>query len=192
MMRILAAAMVISLALSTAACGGGSDDDAPTATLAPVETSEPTTALPSDAIRSLNLDDAASVQEFASEIGGTYVQANVLYADVTGDEVEDAIVPLSSDGSLGDVGFIVVTLEGEGDVVEALRYDAREFGVSARIEDGKLVAVEPVPGPDDPFCCPSQIRTTTWVGDGGAGLTEESSVVEDQPANGVTPAAEED
>jgi hypothetical protein len=192
-MRRLPAALLVSLALAIAACGGGSDDDDdPTATLPPVETAAPTAAGPSDAIRSLDLEQADAVQAFAAEIGGTYVQTNVLYADVTGDDVEDAVVPLSSGGSLGDVAFIVVTLEGETGVAEVLRHDAREFGVSVRIDDGRLVAVEPVPGPDDPFCCPSQIRTTTWVGDGGTGLTEESSVVEDNPPDGTTPGAEED
>jgi len=54
------------------------------------------------------------------------------------------------------------------------------------------VSIQPVPGPDDPECCPSQLRTTTYAGDGGSGLTEESSVVEDNPAGGVkTPSTED-
>ena len=60
------------------------------------------------------------------------------------------------------------------------------------IEDEKLVSVEPVPGPDDPECCPSQIRTTTYAGDGGTGLTQESSVVGENPAGGAkTPSDDE-
>ena len=171
--------------LAFAACGGGSDDDDPTSAPSPAATSEPTSDEPSDAIRSVDLQNAAVVSGFVDEIGGTYVQANVLYADVTGDAVEDAVIPLSSGGTLGDVAFIVATLEGEDDVAEALAIDAREFGVSVRIEDGKLIATEPVPGPDDPECCPSQVRTTTYAGDGRTGLTVESSVVEGNPAGGV-------
>ena len=77
------------------------------------------------------------------------------------------------------------------DVVEVLKVDAREFGIAANIEDGALVTTEPVPGPDDPECCPSQIKTTTYVGDGGSSLTELSSVVEPNPAGGAkTPTAQ--
>lgn len=179
--------------LGLAACGGGSDDDDPTPTSAPAETAEPTSSEPSESIRSVDLESAPVVSTFIDETGGTYVQANVLYADITGDGVEDAVIPVSSGGTLGDVAFMVATLEGEDDVAEALSIDAREFGVSVRIEDGKLVTVEPVPGPDDPECCPSQIRTTTYAGDGGTGLTEESSVVEDNPAGGIkSPSPVED
>ena len=190
MYRIPAVLLLIPLVLTIVACGAGSEDDStPTA---PAATAEPTSDAPYDEIRSIDLESTPAVQEFLGEIGGTYVQDNVLYADVTGDNVEDAVAPLSSGGTLGDIAFIVVTAEGD-DVTATLAVDAREFGISVRIEDGKLVTVEPSPGPDDPNCCPSQIRTTTYVGDGGTGLVEESSIVGENPAGGAkTPAAEEE
>ncbi len=184
------AALLFVFAIMIVACGGGSDDDAkPTA---PVATAEPTSGAPSDEIRSIDLEGTAAVQEFLGEIGGTYVQDNVLYADVTGDNVEDAVAPLASGGTLGDVAFIVVS-PADGGVTEVLSVDAREFGISVGIEGGKLVTGEPVPGPDDPNCCPSQIRTTTYVGDGGTGLAEDSSTVGENPAGGAkTPSMEDD
>jgi hypothetical protein len=203
MRRLCAAALTLMLPLmlvTAAACDGGSDDDdEPTATSSPAETAEPTSNGASGEIRSVDLESAPAVDAFIEELGGTYEQSSVLYADVTGDDIEDATIPVSSGGTLGDIGFIVVTLDdgdeadGEASVSEALSVDAREYGVSVSIEDGKLVSVEPVPGPDDPECCPSQIRTTTYEGDGGTGLTEESSVVEENPEGGVkTPTTDED
>lgn len=187
-MRHISAAVLIVLTLALAACGGGGDDDDdPTPTLAPIATAEPTEIVPSDEIRSIDLESEPAIASFIDEMNGTYVQTNVLYADVTGDGVEEAVVPLSSDGTLGDVALIVVTPDGEG-VSEILAVDAREFGIAARVDDGTLVTTEPVPGPDDPFCCPSQIRTTTYAGDGGTGLTEASSVVAPNPSSEPTPA----
>ena len=114
MRRLPAATLTMMLPVmlvTAAACGGGSyDDDDPTATSAPAETAEPTSSEPSGAIRGVNLESAPVVASFIDEIGGTFVQANVLYADVTGDNVEDATIPVSSGGTLGDIGFIVVTL----------------------------------------------------------------------------------
>jgi hypothetical protein len=192
MRRLPAAALLVAIALAVAACGGGSDDnDDPTPTSAPIETTEPTSG-PSDAIRSVELQSAPAVAGFIDEIGGTYVQGNVLYADVTGDGAEDAVIPLSSGGTLGDVGFIVASLSGD-QVEGTLSVDAREFGVAVSIgEDGKLVSVEPVPGPDDPECCPSQVRTTIYAGDGDRGLTVESSEITANPAGGPKTPTQED
>jgi hypothetical protein len=190
MLRVPAAALLFTLVVSFAACGGGSDDDDPTPTTEPAATAEPTSGAPSDAIRSIDLESTQAVQDFVAEIGGTYVQANVLYADLTDDNIEDAVVPLSSDGTLGDVGFIVVTPEGDDDASELLSVDASEFGVSVGIEGGKLVTVEPVPGPDDPNCCPSQIKTTIYAWDGDE-LAVESETTAENPAGGAkTPSAE--
>jgi hypothetical protein len=183
--------MLLPLLISLAACGGGDDDDGVTPTAVPAATAVSTTGVPSDEIRSVDLERASVVETYASEIGGTYVQANVLYADVTGDGVEDAVIPLSSGGTLGNVALLVVTPDGSG-VLEVLRVDAREFGVTASVDDGALVTVEPVPGPDDPLCCPSQIRTTTYAGDGSVGLVEESSIVAPNTAGSETPATGED
>jgi hypothetical protein len=177
--------------MAFAACDGGGDDgDDPTTVPTSAATAEPTAAGPSDAIREIDLESEPAVQSVVDEMGGTYEQANILYADVTGDGVEDAIVPLSSGGTLGDVALIVVALAGDG-VEEILTVDAREFGITANVVDDALVTYEPVPGPDDPFCCPSQVRTTTYAGDGATGLTVESEVV-GPPDGASTPPVGED
>ena len=183
--------LLLACVIVLAGCDGGGDDgDDPTPVPTSSATAEPTSAAPSDAIRSIDLESQPAVQGFVDEMGGTYEQINVLYADVTGDSVEDAIVPLSSGGTLGDVALIVVTPADDG-IEEILSVDAREFGIAADIVGDALVTYEPVPGPDDPLCCPSQLRTTTYVGDGATGLSVESEIVAPSDSE-ATPAAGQD
>lgn len=191
-MRRMLPPLLTALVIALAACGGGGgDDDDPTPALTSLPTALPTGAGPSDAIRSIDLESTPPVQSEIARLGASYVQANVLYADVTGDGVEDAIVPLSSGGTLGDVAVIVVTPANDGDgVEEILTIDSDGFGISAHVLDGNLVTYEPMPGPDDPLCCPSEIRTTTYVGDGGTGLAVLSTVV--GPPDGASTPAPED
>ena len=106
---------------------------------------------------------------------GLYVQDNVLYADLTDDGEEEAVVPISSGGTLGDVGFVVLT-ESEGALEALLTATPQAGGVSVNIEDGRVVAVEAAPGPDDPECCPSQLRTTVYAWDGEELAVESSTV----------------
>lgn len=169
MLRRPAVALLV-LGAALAACGGGGGDDAtptssaetPGATAA--ASAEPRT--PSGDIRSRDLEETDAVQALLDTTGGTYVQDSVLYADVTDDGAEEAVVPVSSGGTLGDVGFTVLALAD--DSIEALLTvtPVGGGGVSVDIEDGKVIAVEPAPGPDDPECCPSQLRTTVYAWDG--------------------------
>ena len=169
-----------------AGCGGGGGDDAtPTS---PVETPAATPASspgPSGFIRRLELLTLDAVQALLVRTGGTLVQSSVLYADLTGDGAEDAVVPVSSGGTLGDVAFIVLKI-GDNYVIETpLTVEAAGGGsLSVRIEGGQLVVIEPVPGPDDPECCPSMLRRTTY-GWNGAALAIVDVTTEPNPMAGV-------
>jgi hypothetical protein len=176
MVRRPAVALMVALPLLLAACDG--DDgggDTPTTTVeTPGTTAEAT--LPPEGIRALDLRSSEAVQDLLDVTGGLYVQDNVLYTDLTGDGDEEAVVPVSSGGTLGDVGFIVLT-EAEGALEALLTATPQTGGVSVVVVDGKVFAVEAVPGPDDPECCPSQLRTTVYAWDGEE-LAVESSTVE--------------
>jgi hypothetical protein len=191
-MRVLCAGMALfATSLLAAGCGGGGDDGAePTHTAAVSETPAPEaseTPANASAIRAADLEGAAPVQDFADVTGGTFEQANVLYADVTDDGIEEAVVPLSSGGTLGDVGFVVLRLAAD-DLEAILTVTPQEGdGISVNIGDGTLVAVEPVPGPDDPECCPSQLRTTIYAWDGEALVVESSEVAPATPDAAATP-----
>jgi hypothetical protein len=170
--------------LAASACDGDSGGDEASPTPATPAATAVTTPTDPDAIRSLDLERTTDVQVLLQQTGGTYTQANVLYADLTDDGAEEAVVPVSSGGTLGDIAFIVLTPGGDSARALLMVVPAGANGVAVSIEGGKLVATEPVPGPDDPECCPSQIRTTVYVWDGSA-LNVESSVTGPNPGGGV-------
>ncbi len=176
------------LALAAAACNGGGDDDATPTPGSP--TAAATTSTPaaestiSNIIRELDLQAVPEVQALLADTGGQYVQTNVLYADLTDDGIEEAIVPIGSGGTLGFVGFIVLTPDGDG--ARALVTE-KAGGAGMGIElgdDGRLAQIEPVPGPDDPECCPSMLRRTTY-GWNGAALAIVDVTTEPNPMAGV-------
>jgi hypothetical protein len=188
--RLLAAALIaFTLTLTFTACDGdGGDGDEPTprtsatsdAGRTPTE-EQTTTPSEADAIRDVDLDDVDEVVAIQEETSGTFVQEDVIYADVTDDGVEEAIVPISSEGTLGDVGFVVLTPDDE----DGARVLLREVppggrGIAVTVEDGKIVTVESVPGPDDAECCPSMLQRTVY-GWNGAALALETQTTEPNP-----------
>lgn len=185
--RLLPVTLLLALLLAAAGCNGDDDEDDPTAlpgsptagasvTAAPEET-------PSGQIREIAVAEVPDVQELLAETGGELVPENVLYVDLTGDGVDEAVVPLASGGTLGDVAFLVLTPVGEK-TRTLVREDAVNAGMSLELVGDKLVMTEPVPGPDDPECCPSLLRKTTYAWNGAA-LAIESVDTVPNPAGGA-------
>ena len=167
------------------ACGGGSGTKSTTATrpASPAATSS-AVATPALGIRTLDLSRAPDVQALVASTGGAYVQSGVIYADLTGDAIDDAVVPISSGGTLGDVAFLVLALSGTGTktLLKVAPTDGAG-GVSVAVVAGKPVMTRPLYGPEDPNCCPSALRKTTYAWDGAA-FKEESVTTEVNPAGG--------
>ena len=191
MLRRTAVTMLV-LASLIAACGGGGGDDAtPTS---PAETPAATAAAspgPSSLIRRLDLPTLDAVQALLKTTGGIYVQGSVLYADLTGDDAEEAVVPVSSGGTLGDVGFIVLKI-GDNVLETPLTVRPEAGGsLSVSIEGGQLVVIEPMPGPDDPECCPSQLRRTVYAWDGDSLEIESVETVESLGDDAPSPVSGE-
>ena len=188
----LLAAAVVSAALI--ACNGGGDDDDPTPTAAPASPSAAATVAttptpgvtPSGAIREIDLSAQGDVQALVSDSGGSFVQEDVLYADLTGDAIEDAVVPLSSGGTQGFVAFIVLT--PDGDATSTLLREEPAGGFTLVIEGDALVMIEPVPGPSDPECCPSMLRRTTYGWNGAALAIENVATVPNPDGGAKTPS----
>jgi len=167
---------VAALAIFAAAgCRSSSSSKTPTAAPTAVGTStRPTAVTPEPTIdariRRIDLGKDAAVSSLLADTGGKLVASEVLFADLTGDGVEEAVVPADSGGTLGDMAFVVLTPDGAG-VKLLLRESpqgADAAGLAVRIEGGKLIVTQPVPGPDDPECCPTQLRETTYEWDGVA------------------------
>jgi hypothetical protein len=191
--RVALIVLAASLALPAFACGGGSsgDDETPSPAATAVETPATSPAVDRGRIRALDLAAVPAVAALLARAGGSFDRAAVQFGDVTGDGVEEAVVPVSSDGTQGASAFVVLTPAG-GSARSLLEVAAgSRGGVGTRIEDGSVVAVEPVYGPDDPECCPGSLRRSIYTWDGEA-LALASQTTEPAPGGGIkgTPGAE--
>ncbi len=186
--RALVALIATSLLL-TVACDGddGGDDGTPSAVATGAATPAPTATIAPDAIRDVPLESSEPVVALIEETGGAFAQTNVLYADVTGDGVEEAVVPLASSGTLGYVAFAVLSPDGKGGASALLTAKPEEAGgFNVAVDGGQIIVVEAVRRPDDPECCPGQLRTTTYAWD-GTRLAIESQTTAPASQNAKTP-----
>jgi hypothetical protein len=140
---------------------------------------------PDERIRDVDLANVADVKQALSDANSQFEPARVIYADLTGTGQTDAVVPIASGGTLGDVEFLVLAPDDTGGATTLL--DGKptgQDGLAVAVVGGKLVMTEPVPGPDDPECCPSQLKKTTYAWDGAAFVVE-STTTETNPAGGA-------
>lgn len=100
--------------------------------------------------------------------------ADVRYADLTGDGDEEAVVPVTADGSAGVIGYYVFGFQA-GRLVRLLA--RRGADMTMTVAGGRLVETDPVPAPGDPRCCPSQLRRTTFRWTGAAFMEESAATV---------------
>ncbi|HXH21399.1 MAG TPA: hypothetical protein VNN10_05175 [Dehalococcoidia bacterium] len=157
----LAAALLLAALLGTA-CGPADRLPDPT----PAEAPTPTDA---GAIRQLDLLKSPPVQALIRQVGGGDVDPReIIYADLTQDGREEAIVPVSSGGTLGNLGYVVLALRSGSPVaiLTVLRDRNTVGAVSLRVEDGQLVKTIGKYAPEDPFCCPSTLIRTVYYWDG--------------------------
>lgn len=155
LMLIAMAGLLLGLACNDA------DSDTPEATSTP--------SVDPAAIRDADLRSAPEVQSALARLGSaTIAEQEVLFGDVTGDGVEEAIIPFTSGGTMGNVMYLVYTMDGTQPAVALTRnLDASSpSGIRMDIEDGVLVEYIGEFGPSDPFCCPSLLRRTTFEWDG--------------------------
>ena len=176
------------VALLIVGCGGGGGDKTKTAapSSAAATATRPTgaTATPSLGIREIDLAKVADVEAVVAGTGGQFLQASVIYADLTEDGSDEAIVPISSGGTMGDVAFLVLTPAGDGTatLLKELPLN-QEGGLSVAVSDGQLVMTQALYGPEDPNCCPSMLRKTTYVWN-GTSLAVQTVKTEVNPAGG--------
>jgi hypothetical protein len=135
------------------------------------------------AIHSIDFAQVAALTALQAQTGGEIDTRSVLYADLTGDGRDDAVVPIASGGTLGNLAFLVLTMKGGNPtaILTAVRDRASPGGIAMSIEDGKLVKTIGKYGPEDPRCCPSVLVKTTYRWDGSA-LQVESEREVSQPS----------
>ena len=178
---------LIFFSATIAGCGGGGGGTKTPSTLrTPVATpsSAATATTPTLGIRELDLSKVDDVAAIMSSTGGQFVQTSVIYADLKGDGVDEAIVPISSGGTMGDVAFLVLAASGSG-----TKTLLRELplggvgGIAVAVVGGQLVMTQAIYGPEDPNCCPGALRRTTYVWNGSS-LAVQSIRTEVNPAGG--------
>lgn len=129
----------------------------------------PTPSIAADAIRDADLRNAPEVQSALARLGSaTIAEQEVVFGDVTGDGVEEAIIPFTSGGTMGNVLYLIYRMDGTQPALVLTRtVDASSpSGIRIEVEEDVLVEYVGEFGPSDPFCCPSLLRRTTFTWDG--------------------------
>ena len=175
----------VCVTAAISACGGGGGTKTPSASRTAVATATPVAAAtPAVDIRKLDLSSVGDVTELLASTGGQFIQRSVIYADLTDDGVDEAIVPISSGGTFGDVGFVVLEASGAGTktLLKVLPL-GETHGVAVDVVGGQLVLTQGVYGPEDPNCCPGMVRVTTYVWN-GTSLAVQRIKTEANPSGG--------
>ena len=171
----VAAAALAALAV---ACDDG-DEKAKTPTPAATASATATTA-PLD-IREVDLAQQPDVKALLQRLGGELVAVDILYADLTGDGQEEAIVPISSGGTAGNPAFIVLGYRG-GELVALLSEVPAEGSVQVQLEDHRLVEVLPLYSSGDTPGFPSRIKKVHYIWKDGALVVDREDVVDNPNA----------
>jgi hypothetical protein len=99
------------------------------------------------------------------ELAGAAALGQVVYGDVADDGSTAAVIPVSSGGTAGLVGFLVYRVGSPApQLVSAMA--GYNLGLP-QIRDGRLEIAEPEYGTGAPNCCPASFRVVTYrlVGD---------------------------
>jgi hypothetical protein len=177
LIRPLSAGLVILVAAGVLACSESEKSSGGPSVTPGGQTALPAaTPSPSADIRSVDLANQSDVKDFAQSLNGEVAPEEVIYADLTGDGREDAVVPVSSGGTQGDVGFIVVGYVGGK--LKALFSDAPAGGEArVAVAAGRLVETLPVYAEGDPPGFPSSIKNIFYAWKDGRFVVDHEEIV---------------
>ncbi len=137
--------------------------------------SDPQTAT---SIRDVNFAALPSLQALASQVGGQVDPTQIKYADLTGDGSDEAVVPISSDGTAGNLALVVFTERSGSPAIILTRQATRDQqGLTPTFDGGQLSVTSAVFGPADANCCPSQIVRTYFRWDGTNLVVDHSNTI---------------
>jgi hypothetical protein len=171
---IAALTAVLLLALA-AACGQGQEDEepAPTATFAPVTAPD---------IFRIDFTQVEEVGKLIDRLGGGEIlEEQVIFSDLTGNGELEAVVPISSGGSAGNVAYAVFAYD-DGELTALLSVRPESGSVAVAVEGGVLKETQPLFGPEDPLCCPAQLQNTYYRWDGQELVVERQEVIDNPTA----------
>jgi hypothetical protein len=119
-------------------------------------------------IQDIDLTKVPEIVAYAQITGGRIAAKTAQFADLTGDGRDEALVAVTSEGSFGNLGYFVVTLnDGWPEIIrEIVAEPSSRHGVNVQTEGGGIVETSGIYGPDDPNCCPTSLRMTYYFWDG--------------------------
>ena len=171
---------LLSLALVAGGCKDNDGKNGATATLTAEATMEATATAPAGTpapdIRQQDFAQVSAVSDYLATAGGQIDTGAIIYADITEDGFEDAVVPVSSGGEGGYLAIFVFGY-GQDGLSELLRVTP-STAVNASVTDGVLTVDEAEYAPGDPMCCPSQLLRTTYRWDGAKLVVDSQNTVE--------------
>ena len=176
----LAHAALLSVATIAlfAACSRGTGISVSPSTATPTASASATAAPAAQSARSIDFkSDAVAAPIIDHFKGGQIPPARIVYADLTGDRVDDAFVVVESGGTAGDLGAAVFSAD-EGGKPRLLGYIDRAGKVEVRLSGpvaGVIAVTQGSYAPADPQCCPSKLREIILQWDG-----KQFAVVTDQ------------
>jgi hypothetical protein len=87
----------------------------------------------------------------------------MVYGDVTGDGINEAVVAIPSGGTAGNLGVLIYGLVNKK---VTLLDEIQGYKIGGLIENHRLVTQVPFYLENEPNCCPSQFDVTTYDWDG--------------------------
>lgn len=201
MLRYCLALLVLtaSTVALTGCSGGSSSSKTSTATASPTVTEIPASPTPDlaqpDAIRRVSFATIGEVRKLEVDSQGSRIEPGlIIYADLTADGNQEAIVPITLGGASNITAFVVLTPDATK--ASHVRPILTETGVGVRrglaikVENDKLIETQAVPGTDDPLCCPSMLKVITYDWNGTMLVPGETKTIPN-PSGGVkgTPIA---
>ena len=119
-------------------------------------------------VKDVDLSKLPEIASFAATSGGSIAAKDALYADLTHDGQDEALISVESSGTFGTLGYFVVTVESGWPLVihRGTTSQLSQNGLRVQIEDGRLVEIAGIYGPSDPYCCPSLLERTYYAWDG--------------------------
>ena len=92
-----------------------------------------------------------------------FVDANIVFADLTGDGRQDAVVSVDSGGAPGAIAVYVFSTDG-ATKLRAVYRNQRLYRALTAVDGVTLLVTTPSYAAGDEMCCPSQMlqRSLTW------------------------------
>ena len=128
--------LLVGAALAVAACGTDQDEEPEvTPSPPPEQTATVEAVTPNPEIQDVDFSQVPAVEDLLAESGGRLLPEAIVFADLTGDGAEEAVVPISSGGTGGNVAYAVFDYQG-GDLEELLVVKPEAGRVTVSVEDG--------------------------------------------------------